>query len=324
MTDEPDEDSVPDNSDEQSSGMSLSGLTSAMEAAEQARQHLQAMEDIEYPAHSVRTMLKSYRAAEDAVTTYQDVASIVAKEETAQSIQDSLAPAMAVVANSDALNHAGTAAALQQVVEQNRELSRNLSAIAQFTQNAETIQSALAAAARAADASQPPNALIADIATLRATNVPIGPLSSQLGQLYDEDVRTDNPSKPSSDDQEELVETDTEIDDSITTDYRQEPQIKYSWEARISEAHIGQAKQTGGQRATDIDTQLPISAAYNIVSEGETYRWLSSIPMGYQTFIIAVILYSGAVALGVKHPGALSLWAPAIRTAVFDTGDADN
>ena len=140
MTDDSN-DSEEQSDSEQPDG-SLSGIAGTLGTIHRVRQLVQEMEDAEMPASSIKAMLGGYHAAEGTVTTYQDVASIAAKVGAAQSIQNSLTPAMAVLAKSDAMNYAGTAAALQQIGEHGGELSRNLSAISHFTQNTETIPTA--------------------------------------------------------------------------------------------------------------------------------------------------------------------------------------
>lgn len=305
-------------SDSEQPDGSLSGIAGTLGTIHRVRQLVQETEDAEVSASSIKAMLGGYHAAEGTVTTYQDVASIAAKVGAAQSIQNSLTPAMAVLAKSDAMNYAGTAAALQQIGEQDGELSRNLSAISYFTQNTETIPSAIAAAARATDSGQPPDTLIADLATLRATKMHVASLSTHQigGQLFDERDQTDH----SPEDRRESTEPDNEIEEPTTTGPDKEAYTTYpNWEARIDESHIDATPSS--RSAAQSDVEMPVKTLYKVVSEGETYQWLSSMAPSHRTAFIQMLLQTVAFAFGVSYPALADVLVDIVHGSVFESGD---
>lgn len=296
MTDDPNTEKESSDSEQQGSAY-LSGLAGTLGTIEKVRQLVQEVDDATLPATSVRAMLADYEAAEDTLTTYQDVASIAAKVGAAQSIYTSLAPAVAV-ANTDALNYAGTAAALQQVAEQNHELSRNLSAIAHLTQETNNLQSAIAVAAQATDAGQPPDSLIADLAVLRAAKVQLSGLPHQQvgGELFDEQGGTDS----SLEERRELSEPDSEIEEAVT------PEI----EARLETSGI------------EFSYELPVTILQSILSGPQSFEWFEQLNTEYQDAVVSVLLISITIWLGypVYAPAGPAI-APAIRTAVLESNE---
>lgn len=334
-------------SDSEQPDGSLSGIAGTLGTIHRVRQLVQETEDAEVSASSIKAMLGGYQAAEGTVTTYQDVASIVAKVGAAQSIQNSLTPAMAVLANSDTLNYAGTAAALQRIVEQEEELSRNLSAIAHLTQNTETIQSALAAAAKASDAGELPDSLISDLATLRATKVHLTGLSSQqVGKpLFDEPDETDH----SPDDRREPSEQDGEIEEPNTTgsdeEGEQEPTTRGGLKEVKTELEAGgtidaTVESTRGQRApnpgfaeTTVDAtppniefsyEIPTLVVRSILNSGQAYHWFCGLRSEYQTAVVGVLLIHATVSMGFPlYAPAAAVVAPAVRVAVIESDEKE-
>jgi len=124
----------------------------------------------------------------------------------------------------------------------------------------------------------------------------------------------------------ETPEITEEIDDRVEqSDEEDDDVAEYlNWEARYAEAHTDGSFPAAAQSPVEVDPEIPVLVAYRIVSEGETYRWLSSVGRGHQVTVVSVIIMLAARTYGLQNPAMITVAAPSLVQFVFGSDGSDD
>jgi len=297
---------------------------------EEANEESQESGTFVFPSSGIREVFSAYQAAGDTVATLYQLDQI-AKETgareaivgstfpaiasyvgTQQTITNSLSPALASYVGAQ---RAVASSVLPALVVDGESPFSGLSAIHHFSNDISGIQSTLSAVAKVAAVSQPPTPLLKDIAAIQGIAASATPFNQLESADYIADFNID---------QAKTTET-PEVTEEIDDEESGEDEVEYlNWQARYAEAHIDGPYPATGRSPVEVDPQMPVLVAYQIVSDGETFRWLSSMGRGYRITIVSGIIYTAAVACGFQYPGAIVLFGTAIEEAVFASDDSND
>jgi hypothetical protein len=262
-------------------------------------------------------------AISDAIITQSEVASIAAATGATEAVQQDIFKGLSASIGTAALPEGMMAMMTQSVFPQNMDALSKIIQFSGFAENIATTSSMLSGLAEATDVAQPPDSLFADLATVQAAAIPTVEISNRLGG----GLAGSNEHQPKPDTGGDGIQKEQDsgpgINEDGEPDFETSPDpTKYpNWEARIAESHIDVTPSRRSAAQNDIGYQMPVATVYSMVSEGETYQWLSSKPASYRTAIIRVLLYSVASLFGFSYPAMAGVLVDVIHGTVFESSD---